>query len=446
MRNKLIALFLTIPFIVFLTTSVFADEKVKGFTIEELSGNSKEVLEGMEHKDMLSMSGDEISKDIVSSTDNVFSALHMALENREDTMLGNVLKDYAPFQLDTEAYYSVQDLELKNKNDFGIINLEYASLFHDLGEAKGSIDLSGFSRSATKIFNESYGDLANNIYLQTYSIPKNFSVDNILSRGQDNINQLYGEALNSDIFQSVQKRISIGDVFEQAKAGVRPYSLSSVGSLKSLISNYSQDIDKEVMDKFEKSCLTFEIDAEEAKRENEFNAYVHKATGQTADEIENRQNYIKNKKKSYSDSKSVDASANKYLEVAYGSLMGKGGKKEYSKDALLDKKWQAVQKVAASRRGLESPTFPKNEKELAEYDLAATLLEAEGYDEARYGKIGGLNASMNSMANKLTFWDASDDKYTEACKKALQISKIVEYNRNSKKSLDSCKKLYEESK
>lgn len=389
------------------------------FTIEDFKQdqNTSSVTEKLSDMDLSELSdgtltSEKLAETLSFSTEDILNSMHSAISG-DDTSLSEVLQNYTPFKIDMDAYYSIEDLELKSQNDFGTINLQYVTLSNDLAQTQSNLDMSGFSRTATDAFNSTYGDLASQISLTTYSIPEGFSVDSILSAGSAQINSLYSSALSSDMFQTVKGNISFGSIFAKAKEGVSTYSLSSTDTLRSMMINDGtiSKLDAESQSKYDEIAKQFEVDLSDAQNQQNFEAIVYSHTGTNPDQIVNNQSYIDSKTEelkndsSYADEVLGDymdyilQNANCYETSLYNNIDGELKFEDYLSGDTSTKGGAAralVEQYAdVWLDGAASYTYPESYEDLACFERALREVNQDGFDATTYGYDEPLNTWAN---------------------------------------------------
>lgn len=133
----------------------------------------------------------------------------MAAESSE-LLLNEKYEENSGLVLDTESLnekYNEMLAELKE---------------YDFGEAfqiKRS-EWEGYSMDAVQLFQDSYGDLWNEIELGEAEIPKNFSASECLQKGLKMRNEIFSEIRSSQIYQNVMGRMDVSRVWEKASGGL----------------------------------------------------------------------------------------------------------------------------------------------------------------------------------------------------------------------------------
>lgn len=422
------------------------------FTIEDFkqSNNNNSITEDLSNMDLSdlgdgTLTSEKLAETLSFSTEDILNSMHSALSG-DDTSLSEVLQNYTPFEIDMDAYYSIEDLELKSQNDFGTINLQYITLSNDLAQTQSNLDMSGFSRTAADAFNDTYGDLASQISLTTYSIPEGFSVDNILAFGSAQINSLYSSALSSDMFQTIKGNISISSVFAKAKEGVSTYSLASVDTLRNMMISDGtiSKMDSESQSKYDTIAAQFDADLTNEQNKQNFEAIVYEHTGTNPDQIVNNQDYIDSKTEELkNDSDYADEVLGDYMDYilqgaenteaakAYNSIKGdltfedylsgdtstKGGAARALVESYSDVKYD----------GVESYTYPESYEDLAAFERALREVNQDGFDAETYG----YNDPLNFYADVLNRPIGGGDCIQNMQEKASYVSQSVEKQKSN---------------
>lgn len=427
------------------------------FTIEDFkqSNNNSAITEDLSNMDLSdlgdgTLTSEKLAETLSFSTEDILESMHSALSG-DDTSLSEVLQNYTPFEIDMDAYYSIEDLELKSQNDFGTINLQYVTLSNDLAETQSNLDMSGFSRTATDAFNDTYGDLASQISLTTYSIPEGFSVDNILASGSAQINSLYSSALSSDMFQTVKGNISFGSIFAKAKEGVSTYSLASVDTLRNMMVSDGtiSKMDSESQSKYDEIAAQFEVDLTNEQNKQNFEAIVYSHTGTNPTQIVNNQDYIDSKTEELkNDSDYADEVLGDYMDYilqgaenteaakAYNSIKGELTFEDYLNGDTSTKGGAARALVEAysdvKYDGVASYTYPESYEDLAAFERALREVNQDGFDAESYGYDDPLNFYADVLNRPIGGGDCIQNMQEKASYVSQSVEKqksnIAEYN------------------
>ena len=194
--------------------------------------------------------------DVSSFYNEVFSSCMTNAANKSDisstlSNMNSVFDGNTEISVGSYQLFDLSGTSLENNVDLSILNIQYAGLSLDLVESQ--IDLSGSSTNAVSLFNNTYGDLASQLTLESPSIPESFSSQDMIALGQEAINSTKSSVLNSDTFQTVKNNIDISSVVNTAKNGLTNtvlsadnlQSSSSLSSTLSDISTYASDTIKE---------------------------------------------------------------------------------------------------------------------------------------------------------------------------------------------------------
>lgn len=413
------------------TESANTDSK-DGFTIADFQKDTEEdsdILSSLEDMDLSDLMDGELTSEALSetlsfSTEEILNSMHEALSG-DDTSLSEVLQDYTPFEIDMDAYYSIDDLKLQSENDFGTINLQYVTLSNDLAQTYDSLDMSGFSRTAVDAFSDNYGNLASQISLEAYSIPEGFSVNSILSAGSEQINALYSSALSSDMFQTVKGNISFGSIFAEAQNGVSTYSLKSTSELRSMILSGANTLDNNAEIKYNKLSKQFNADLVSAQEDQDLNATVYSHTGSTVDQITNNQNYIDSVQEEIeNDPDYADEIINDY--VTY--VTGKSIDGITAEDFFNGSKGGAIKVYSDQLDGVDSYSYPTSYEDLAAYELALKQVNQDGFDPDAYGLDDPANTFANIFGTPLLL---------NMQRRASYVSQLVEKQKAGTSELDT---------
>lgn len=185
--------------------------------------------------------------DVSSFYNEVFSSCMTNAANKSDisstlSNMNSVFDGNTEISVGSYQLFDLSGTSLENNVDLSILNIQYAGLSLDLVESQ--IDLSGSSTNAVSLFNNTYGDLASQLTLESPSIPESFSSQDMIALGQEAINSTKSSVLNSDTFQTVKNNIDISSVVNTAKNGLTNTVLSadnlqSSSSLSSTLSDIS---------------------------------------------------------------------------------------------------------------------------------------------------------------------------------------------------------------
>lgn len=167
-----------------------------------------------------SIENDEMEQTQTGGFDFVFQQMkNQLMFGEEVSFSGMQLPGTAP-ELTTQSLYDMSDMLNSANIDFGQTNMKFESLSDELEKAYGLMDMSGASQGCMNLFQNTYGSLYENIKLETPEIPKDFSVNSMLSSAQSAVDDAYSSVVDSSAFSSVKNSISIGDIFAKANEGL----------------------------------------------------------------------------------------------------------------------------------------------------------------------------------------------------------------------------------
>lgn len=156
---------------------------------------------------------------------------------------------------------NLSSVQMPEGISFESLNTQYANLQIDFSNNKKELStdvtipsFNGYSGDSTKIFRESFGDLTDSLKIKSYSIPKSFDPNKMLSSMQSQKDSAYGSFKNSDTFKAVKGNLTYGAIFNMAADGVdystmnkksEAFGLKDIGSLKKDMDSLFSGIDKQ---------------------------------------------------------------------------------------------------------------------------------------------------------------------------------------------------------
>lgn len=126
--------------------------------------------------------------------------------------------------------------------DMGTANLKYQMLSEQMKNEYTVLDVSGMSKNSIELFQNTYGDLANSLSLETPQLPDGFSVSEMLDKGSSTILSMYEDASHSGNFSSIKGSISIGNIFTLAKEGLSIPEMTSMDELSYQLESSSKNV------------------------------------------------------------------------------------------------------------------------------------------------------------------------------------------------------------
>ena len=273
MRKRLMVLFLTSTFLI-PNIPVFADETTENntettteattSTIDSLQNTMNEMSNSY---DTSSVSGGKNKRNHGGTTmtlseyqsliesnstdfkqldnDTMFNVMKNSLDAGEDINLGDAFTQSSGLDIPSNFMYDLSDCGINGKLDASEINLEYANLLSNMDKeySNNAEDLSDNALDATKLFSNTYGDLAEKLQIDEATLPEDFSLSAITKQNTDTINSAYNSALNSSEYSSVKSKVNSSDIFEKASQGLSMPSLMSPSDLSALTSDYNSQLE-----------------------------------------------------------------------------------------------------------------------------------------------------------------------------------------------------------
>lgn len=141
----------------------------------------------------------------------------------------------------SNSMFDLSNSEISGTLDPTLVNYEYATLVSNMNKDTDSIDLSEQSSGAVNLFQNNYGDLANQLKVNEYSLPDNFSMQDMVQKNNDAVNNAYESIYNSGDYSSVRESIDVSSIFSQAQAGLSMPKTESASSLNKRLSEATAD-------------------------------------------------------------------------------------------------------------------------------------------------------------------------------------------------------------
>ena len=299
---------------------------------------------------------DKMLEEINAGTDSIFSlnndsligsslnaAFSNALADAAETGTSSPISDYftdgTMASIGEMSYFDLSGTDLTDQVDLGLLNMQYDSLATDLIDS--SIDLSGSSISATELFYNTYGDLANELTLEKPQIPESFSSRDMIALGQSVINSNRSVFANSSTYNNVLSNINISSLVSTTKNGLNNTSLStsnlvSSDILKGMLDTASLSNEAEISSEHEQRYQAYHTYMADVRDESS-SAYLGKELDKILDYIDTSDNLIYNMHENGADSEEVQEAqdkTNSYLAEQGGSMgLGDVVPKDYSVDS-----------------------------------------------------------------------------------------------------------------
>lgn len=273
MRKRLMVLFLTSTFLI-PNIPVFADETTENntettteattSTIDSLQNTMNEMSNSYDTSSVsggknkgnhggTTMTLSEYQSLIESNStdfkqldnDTMFNVMKNSLDAGEDINLGDAFTQSSGLDIPSNFMYDLSDCGINGKLDASEINLEYANLLSNMDKeySNNAEDLSDNALDATKLFSNTYGDLAEKLQIDEATLPEDFSLSAITKQNTDTINSAYNSALNNSEYSSVKSKVNSSDIFEKASQGLSMPSLMSPSDLSALTSDYNSQLE-----------------------------------------------------------------------------------------------------------------------------------------------------------------------------------------------------------
>lgn len=180
----------------------------------------------------------ELDNDISSklsgeTLDAVFSDMKTNLENGEEISFSESLDKVGGLYISPDFKYDLSDTSLDMNNlDASLTNLGFSKLTTSLAGSFNNMDLSGNALGCQELFHSQFEGMNLSLDTETYKIPNGFNPDTMLENSKQSLQSAYSNVIHTESFKGIKDSISIGSIFESAKAGVKQHSLTSIDSLK----------------------------------------------------------------------------------------------------------------------------------------------------------------------------------------------------------------------
>ncbi len=256
-KNKFFVLLLTSS-LVLSSFSVYAEENTEEttestteisteFTTEDLNSpyhaGTNTTMTLSEFKDMVDVNSESFEK---LGNDEVYKMMKNSLMNGEDIALTEAFSMSTGLEIPDNMMYDLSDCGMDGTIDTTSINLQYANVMAQMDkDFNTSLDnLSSNSVTATELFNNTYGNLANELKVSKAELPEGFSFSELAVQNSTSFANAYGNAINSSEFQNIRNTVSIRDMFSEADKGVTRYGLASLSDLDLLTKDYELGIEQ----------------------------------------------------------------------------------------------------------------------------------------------------------------------------------------------------------
>lgn len=178
------------------------------------------------------------SEDILDAT---FQDMMETLKSGGEVSFATSLEKTGGLIISTEPKFNLEGSSIDwNNLDASLTNMGFNAVSASLANNYSSIDLSGKAGGCTKLFESSFGTLANDLTLEEPSIPSNFNADKMLKENQSSINAAYVAAVTTNVFKTTKDTIGVQSIFNQAAAGPTKEEGKTIDSLMT-----SMGLDKE---------------------------------------------------------------------------------------------------------------------------------------------------------------------------------------------------------
>ena len=123
-----------------------------------------------------------------------------------------------------------------------VLNYEYCSLALEMGESVANTDnyeklvsdRSGYSADIKSVYDNAYGNI--DMSLKETNIPEDFDASSVSDELNSKRDATFDTVKSSDVYKTVNTKLSTGTIFAAAKEGVKSKTLMSSSELKSSIS------------------------------------------------------------------------------------------------------------------------------------------------------------------------------------------------------------------
>jgi len=225
------------------SSMVFAAEEPVSAAEEDLSGSDEN---NEKLPSILETEEDSPGKLESMGTDmsSVFADLKEALDSGKEFQLSESLEDHSNMDISQEPLFDLSNMQFVTDTvlDMGTANLKYQMLSEQMKNEYTVLDVSGMSKNSIELFQNTYGDLANSLSLETPQLPDGFSVSEMLDKGSSTILSMYEDASHSGNFSSIKGSISIGNIFTLAKEGLSVPEMTSMDELSYQLESSSKNV------------------------------------------------------------------------------------------------------------------------------------------------------------------------------------------------------------
>lgn len=187
------------------------------------------------------------SESMTIDNDTMFNYMKNSLDAGEDINLSYAFSNSTGLEIPSNFMYDLSDCGMSGTLDASNINLQYADLTNSLSEDynTAALDLSQNTVDATTLFENTYGDLSNELQIEKASLPSDFNFSSLSEQNQNAINEAYNSAFSSSDYNSIKNKVSTSSVFEEASKGLTMPDLLDFETLSNLTEDYNADIEKE---------------------------------------------------------------------------------------------------------------------------------------------------------------------------------------------------------
>ncbi len=208
------------------------------------AGTNNTTMTLSEFTSMIDTKSDSFTK---VNNDDVFQMMKNSLDAGESVRLMDAWEISEGLSIPDNMMYDLSECGMDGSIDASEINFDYANLMTKLDEnyATASTDLSAFTISSTELFNNTYGDLAEQLKVGEAVLPDGFDFNTMTTQNSASMQTAYESALNDSEYLTVKNTVSVNNVFEQAKNGPTKYSLMSADDLSKLLKTYSSDLEED---------------------------------------------------------------------------------------------------------------------------------------------------------------------------------------------------------
>lgn len=171
---------------------------------------------------------------------SVFTLMQNSLEAGQSISLSDAF-NLSGLTIPSNSMFDLSNSEISGTLDPTLVNYEYASLVSNMNKNTDSVDLSEQSLGAVNLFQNNYGDLANQLKVNEYSLPDNFSMQDMVQKNNDAVNNAYESIYKSGDYSSVRESIDVSSIFSQAQSGLNMPKTESASSLNKRLSEVTAD-------------------------------------------------------------------------------------------------------------------------------------------------------------------------------------------------------------